>query len=202
MSSSASSQVTRSHSPVPALAGAPQRVEDAIGVVELVDGRRALGAVAPAAARVHRVAFDLADRQVVLVDVGEEAAGRLAVEADGRDQHELALDLARVGLGVVRDEAVPRLRRREVAQGLVASGRREGRGRRRGSVMTLMTGHLLPGPDEAELVAEERQLARGARRPRAARPLATPADRGQHERRPCRAHRAGPVEPARTGRGG
>ena len=61
MSSSTSSQVTRSHLPAAARARALQRVEDALGVVDLVERRRALGAVAPAAARVGRVALELAD---------------------------------------------------------------------------------------------------------------------------------------------
>src|SRR5207245_9967294 len=65
---------------------APQRREDALRVLDLVERGRALRAVAPAAARVHGVALELLDRERVLIDVGQQPAGRLAVEADRRDQ--------------------------------------------------------------------------------------------------------------------
>ena len=71
--------------PLAALAGAPQRVEDAVGIVELVRRDDPLRARAAAAAGVQRVALDLADVERLLVDVGEDAAGRFAVEADARD---------------------------------------------------------------------------------------------------------------------
>src|SRR5258708_2593848 len=46
-----------------ALARAAQGIQDAVGILELVRRDDALGARAAAAARVHRVAFDLADLQ-------------------------------------------------------------------------------------------------------------------------------------------
>ena len=61
-------------------------VEDAFRVIHLVDGGRALGAVPAAAARMFRIALELAYLLRFLVHVGQQAAARLAVEADGGDQ--------------------------------------------------------------------------------------------------------------------
>nr|WP_255277585.1 hypothetical protein [Actinomadura madurae] len=107
--------------PGAALAGPAQGVENALGVVELVDRGGALGAVAAPRAGVRGIAGHLGDGQVLLLDVGEEPAGRLAVEAGGRDEHELPRHLARVGAGVVLDMVVPRLWRRVVPQPLVVA---------------------------------------------------------------------------------
>ncbi len=68
-------------------ADALERVEDAFRVVDLIVGGRPLGAVAPAAARVLRVALELLDLQRFLVHVGQQAACALAIEADRGDQH-------------------------------------------------------------------------------------------------------------------
>src|SRR4029077_16439173 len=82
------------------LALAPQRIEDALGIRDLVEGGRALGAVAAAAARMHRVALELLDLEGRRVHVGQQPAAGLAVEADGRDQRVAPLHLARPRLGV------------------------------------------------------------------------------------------------------
>ncbi len=103
----------------PALDDPLQRVQDALGVVELVDGRRALGAVAAAGSRMSRVALDLLHAQIGLVDVGEQPARGLTVEARGRHEHVLVRHLARMRLRVVLDVVVPVLHRREVPQVLV-----------------------------------------------------------------------------------
>ena len=107
MSSSASSHVTRSHSPVAALAVAPQRIEDAIRILELVRRDDALRAGAAAAAGMQRVAFDLADVERLLVDVGEDAARRLAVEADARNDPVVAAILLRPARRLEVDVVVP-----------------------------------------------------------------------------------------------
>jgi len=62
-----------------------ERIENPIGILELVGRDDALGARAAAAARVYRVAFDLADLERLLVDIREDAARRLTVEADARN---------------------------------------------------------------------------------------------------------------------
>ncbi len=105
----------------------PQGMQDSFGVIKLIDRRRALGAVAAPRAGVSRVAFQLADGQVRLVDVGEQPAARLAVEARGGDQHVFAGHLARMGPGVVLDVVVPVLHRREAGQLLVpaSAGQRD-----------------------------------------------------------------------------
>ena len=92
-----------------------QRVEDALRVVGLVDGRRPLGAVAAAAAGMHRVALELLDLQRGFVDVGQQPAGALAVEADRRHQGVAAGDLLRPELAVVLHPVVPQRRRRVLA---------------------------------------------------------------------------------------
>ena len=107
MSSSTSSHVTRSHSPAPRAPVALQRIEDAIGILELVRRDDALGAGAAAAARMHRVAFDLADVQRLLVDVREDAARRLAVEADARNDPVAAPVLLRPARRLEVDVVVP-----------------------------------------------------------------------------------------------
>ncbi len=101
--------------PLPLSAGArpTQRVKDPVGVGDLVEGRRALGAVASPRPRVLRIAFELADPPRVLVDVGQQAARRLAVEAGRRHQHVASLDSLRPGLRIELDPVVPPFLRRE-----------------------------------------------------------------------------------------
>src|SRR5947209_8817279 len=62
-----------------ALARALQRIENALWIVDLVNCRGSFGAVAPATARVIRVALQLLDVPALLVHVGQQPAGRLAV---------------------------------------------------------------------------------------------------------------------------
>ncbi len=90
-----------------ALADALERVEDPLRIIRLVVRRRTLRAVAPATARMHRVAFELADLERVLVDVGEQPAPALAVEADRRDERVAPRHLARPGLRVPLHPIVP-----------------------------------------------------------------------------------------------
>ena len=99
-----------------AWAGPLERVEDALGILGLVDRRRALGAIAPTGSGMGRVALDLDDLFGLLVDVGEQAARGLAVEACRRHQHVVLLDLLGVRLGVVHHDVVPGLDRRIVRQ--------------------------------------------------------------------------------------
>ena len=95
------------------VADAPHRVEDAVRVGDLVVDRGALRAVASARTRRLGVALELADLQRVLVDVGEEPTGGLAVEARRRDEHEALLDPPRPCAAVELDPVVPALLRRE-----------------------------------------------------------------------------------------
>src|SRR2546426_8818720 len=102
---------------------AAHRIEDALGILHLIEGGGTLGAVAAAAARMHRVALELLDLQRVLVDVREEAARRLAVEADGRDQLVAPRDLLRPRDGIELLPVVPALDGR--IRGQPALARRE-----------------------------------------------------------------------------
>src|SRR5205085_5249736 len=75
-----------------ALADALHRVEDAVGIGDLVERRRSLRAVPPARAGVLRVPLELPDLERLLVHVREEPARGLAVEAPRRDEHVAPLD--------------------------------------------------------------------------------------------------------------
>ncbi len=95
-----------------ALAGTLERVEDAFRIVDLVDRRRTLGAVATATGRMDRIALQLANLAAFLIDVGQQATGRLAVEADRRHHQEVALDPVRPGERLILHPVVPLLGRR------------------------------------------------------------------------------------------
>src|SRR6185295_5809473 len=72
--------------PLTAAPDTAQWKEDAVGVCHLVQSRGALGAVASPRARMLGVAFELLHFQGRAVDVGEQAARGLAVEAGRGDQ--------------------------------------------------------------------------------------------------------------------
>src|SRR5690348_16583689 len=72
----------------PALAAparAFQRVQDALWIVDLVDGGRTFGAIAPATARMVRIALQLLDAACLFIDIGQQSTGGLTVETDGGD---------------------------------------------------------------------------------------------------------------------
>src|SRR5205814_6673490 len=96
--------------PAAALALALQRIQDPVGILELIRRDDALRAGAPAAAGMRRVALDLADGEALLVDVGEDAARRLAVETDARNDPVVALIFPRPARRLVVDVVVPRRR--------------------------------------------------------------------------------------------
>src|SRR5262245_44548397 len=108
--------------PAAARADAAQRIADSLGVGHLVQRRRALGAVAPAASRVRRVALELLDRERLAVDVGEEPAARLAVEADRRDQGVAPLDLLGPRDRIVLFPVVPALDGRIALEAALGGG--------------------------------------------------------------------------------
>ena len=96
--------------------GPLHRVQDPVGIGDLGDRGRALGAVAPARTGVLGIALELADLHRLLVHVRQQATRRLAVEARGRHQHVALLDLARPRLRVQLDPVVPALLGREHRQ--------------------------------------------------------------------------------------
>ena len=108
--------VPRSSRPLPTAArpGPLHRIKDAIGIVNLIDRRRAFRAEPPAAGWMFRVSFKLGDLSGRLIDIGEKSARRLAVEADGGDDLVMLFDAARPGCGIVLDPVVPLLDRRTI----------------------------------------------------------------------------------------
>src|SRR5207302_11363648 len=91
--------------------GAPQRVQNAIGIIGLIERRRSFRAVSPARAGMLGIAFVFADLQRLAIDVCEKAAGRLAVEACRRHEHVVPLDATRPRARVELGPIVPSLAR-------------------------------------------------------------------------------------------
>src|SRR4029079_4473935 len=86
-------------------------MQDAVGVVDLIDRRGTLRAQATAACRVEGIAFKLADLVGFFVDISEEATGRFAVEAGCRHESRAAFDLlGRPLVWIDLDDIVPRFR--------------------------------------------------------------------------------------------
>src|SRR5437762_2921710 len=81
MSASASPRDARPF-PFSTAADALQWIEDPVGIVDLIDRRRTLGAVAPAASGMEGIALELADGERVLLHPAQKSAGRLAIETD------------------------------------------------------------------------------------------------------------------------
>ncbi len=88
-------------------AGALHGIEDAIGIVNLIDGRGAFGAEAAAAGRMFGIALEFLDLARFLVGIGEQAAGGFAVEANGGDDLKMFFDAAGPGIGIELDPVVP-----------------------------------------------------------------------------------------------
>ncbi len=84
-----------------------QRIQDAIDVVNLIEGRRTLGAVAPARPGMLGVPLELPNLERLLVDVGKQTARRFAVEAGGGNQNLPQLLPARPRLRIQLDPVVP-----------------------------------------------------------------------------------------------
>jgi hypothetical protein len=90
-----------------ARADALQWIQDALRIVDLVFRRRTLGAIASARTGVVRIALEFLDRPRLLIDVGDQTAGRFAVEARRRHQRVMPLDFFRPRSGVVLFPIVP-----------------------------------------------------------------------------------------------
>src|SRR5262249_57597217 len=90
-----------------ALSGATQRIENPLRIIDLVDRRRTLGTVSSPASWVLGIAFELLDPHLISVDVRQQSACGFAVEANGRDQRIMLLDLARPLRGIELCPVVP-----------------------------------------------------------------------------------------------
>src|SRR5262249_52493450 len=78
--------------PFTALSGTPQRIKDALRIIDLIDGGWAFGAVASATAGMRRIALKLLHAHLVFIDICQQPARRFAVEADRGNQRIMFLD--------------------------------------------------------------------------------------------------------------
>src|ERR1051326_6448884 len=99
-----------------------QRKKNAFGVIDLVDGGRAFGAIPTAAGGMVWIALELADLQCLPVDVRQQATSCFAVEANGRHDLVVLLNLARPGGRLVLRPIIPLLGWRVRNQSAGASG--------------------------------------------------------------------------------
>ena len=138
--------------------GPLHRVQDPVRVGDLVERGRALGAVAAARAGMLGVALELAHLPGLPVHVGQQAAGGLAVEARGGDEHVVPLLAGRPGPGGQLHPVVPPLPRRERGQvhaaGALVEGFPAGLGRgpgRRYAARQLVQAAILSAPHRMHL---------------------------------------------------
>src|SRR5580658_3225158 len=106
--------IPRSPSPFPS-APRPRtlhRIKDAVGVMNLRDRCRTLGAKASAACGVFGIAFKLRDLSGLFVDISEKSASRFAIEADGRNKLIMPFNATWPGFGIILNPIVPLLNRR------------------------------------------------------------------------------------------
>src|ERR1700691_893696 len=106
--------IPRSPSPFPT-APRPRtlhRIKDAIGIMNLRDRCRPLGAKASAACGVFGIAFKLRDLSVFFIDIREKSARRFAIEADRRNKLIMPLNTTRPGFGIILNPVIPLLNRR------------------------------------------------------------------------------------------
>jgi len=89
------------------LTDALERITNALGIGHLIQSGRSLGAVAPATAGMLGVAFEAPDAVGIFFDKADQAAGRLTVETNSRDDLAVLFDLARPLCRVVLDPIVP-----------------------------------------------------------------------------------------------
>src|SRR5579864_2091897 len=84
-----------------------QWIEDALRIVDLIDGGRPFGAVASAAAGMRRIAFKLLHLHLLFIYISQQAAGSFTVEADGRDQRIVFLNSSGPLRGIVFSPVLP-----------------------------------------------------------------------------------------------
>src|SRR5262249_47519484 len=77
-----------------ALARAAQWIEDALRIVDLIDGGRTLGAIASATAGMRRIALKLLHAHLVFIHICQQPARRFAVEANRGNQRIMSLNSA------------------------------------------------------------------------------------------------------------
>src|SRR5947208_8823918 len=89
------------------LACASERIQNAFGVIDLVDRSRSLGTVAPSTAGMIGVALKFFDSSGLFIHVSHQSAGSLTVEADSGDYFVMFLYFARPSPGIVLNPIMP-----------------------------------------------------------------------------------------------
>src|SRR5947209_3998426 len=107
--------------PFASLAHAPQRIENALRVIDLVNRRRTFGAVAATTARMCRIPFKFLDLHLVFVNISQQTASSLTVKTDGRDERIVLLDFLRPLRRIIFSPVVPPVRRRKAGKTTVRS---------------------------------------------------------------------------------
>src|SRR6266568_7022970 len=87
-----------------------ERIQNAFRVIDLVDGGWSFRAVTPATTRMIGITLKAFDAPCFFVNIGEQAASCLAVEADGRDNLVVLLSFARPNLCVIFHPVMPAFR--------------------------------------------------------------------------------------------
>src|SRR6266550_1480712 len=98
--------------PFTAFADALQRIANSLGIANLIERRRAFGAISTSAAGMFRIAFEAPNAMGVLFDKSQQTACRLAVKANRWNDTAMLFDFARPLAGIVLDPIVPFFHRR------------------------------------------------------------------------------------------
>src|SRR5258708_5363767 len=93
-----------------ALTRAFQGIQDALGVIHLVDGGRAFSTVASTTAGMIGVAFEFSNAACLFIDVCHQSTGSLAVETNGRNDFVVFLYFTRPGFCIIFNPIMPTLR--------------------------------------------------------------------------------------------
>ena len=93
--------------PCSARSVALHRIQHAIRILNLIDGRRAFGTETPAARRMHRIALELGDLPGFFVDIGQQSAGRFTIETNRRNKLIMLLQSTGPRLGVEFNPVIP-----------------------------------------------------------------------------------------------
>src|SRR5215813_12766758 len=101
-----------------ALARAAQWIEDALRIVDLIDGGRTFGAVASTAAGMRRIALKLLHAHLLFIDICQQPTRRFAVEADRGNQRIMSLNSARPLRRIVFAPVIPFIGRRKAGESL------------------------------------------------------------------------------------
>src|SRR5215468_3770207 len=95
-----------------------QWIEDALRIVDLIDGGWALGAVASTTAGMRRIALKLLHAHLVFIHICQQPARSFAVEANGGNQRIMFLNSARPLRRIVFSPIIPAIGWRKAGESL------------------------------------------------------------------------------------